>query len=330
MSLNTHFTTIIHPVRKLLSITALEYCFIDTVMKLANNPESKKPGWCYAKKQDLANDFGITRPGLYKMIDRLVELDLIERDPKGDLRHTSKWYQSAVLNKDSIISDSDVNKVDTVENVNLVYRARKLSLQKNVNKVDTECKQSLQHELRSNTESNNELNVELLSPVFAENNNPEPAKAKEKITPKIPAAPPKKEKPKSAADYSEQIREIVAYLNERSKSRYSDSSKGTVKLCNGRLSGGFSIDDFKLIIDHKCSQWLNDAKMSEYLRPETLFCEKHFEGYLNAAIRWNADGRKVVLNGAKGPITAAAETRSNNVKQNQHDVLSTIIANRKY
>lgn len=184
-------------------------------------------------------------------------------------------------------------------------------------------------DIRNNDLSDNDLKKDLYSPT-PENNNPEPAKTKEKITPKIPATPPKKEKAKSAADYSEQIREIVAYLNERSKSRYSDSSKGTVKLCNGRLSGGFSVDDFKLIIDHKCSQWLNDAKMSEYIRPETLFCEKHFEGYLNAAIRWNADGRKVVLNGVKGPITAAAESRSNNVKQNQHDVLSTIIANRKY
>jgi len=34
------------------------------------------------------------------------------------------------------------------------------------------------------------------------------------------------------------------------------------------------------VIDFKASRWLNDDKMNEYLRPETLFCMKHFDTYL--------------------------------------------------
>jgi hypothetical protein len=49
------------------------------------------------------------------------------------------------------------------------------------------------------------------------------------------------------------------------------------------LSEGFTVDDFKRVIDHKTAQWLNDPKMTEYLRPETLFCAKKFEGYLQSA-----------------------------------------------
>ena len=37
------------------------------------------------------------------------------------------------------------------------------------------------------------------------------------------------------------------------------------------------------MIDVKASQWLNDSKMSNFLRPETLFGSK-FEGYLNEKV----------------------------------------------
>ena len=39
----------------------------------------------------------------------------------------------------------------------------------------------------------------------------------------------------------------------------------------------------KAVIDSKKSQWLNDPKMSGYLRPQTLFQEGKFQGYLMAA-----------------------------------------------
>lgn len=108
-------------------------------MKLANNRASQNPGWCYASKQDLADDRAVTRQGLIKMINRLEDMGLLERHPKGYLRHTQKWYDAAVLNRENIVLESDVNKVDDVNNV---YRQRKQSLQEGVNKVDIECKQS--------------------------------------------------------------------------------------------------------------------------------------------------------------------------------------------
>jgi hypothetical protein len=49
------------------------------------------------------------------------------------------------------------------------------------------------------------------------------------------------------------------------------------------LAEGFTIDDFKTVIDKKCAEWLGDSKMEPYLRPETLFGTK-FESYLNAKV----------------------------------------------
>ena len=74
--------------------------------------------------------------------------------------------------------------------------------------------------------------------------------------------------------------EIVEYLNEKSGKNFRYSSRKTQDLIKARLNEGFSIDDFKTVIDKKCAEWKGDDKMDQYLRPETLFGTK-FEAYLN-------------------------------------------------
>ena len=54
----------------------------------------------------------------------------------------------------------------------------------------------------------------------------------------------------------------------------------TIREIKARLNEGFKLEDFKIVIDNKCSEWLNDKKMNQYLRPDTLFGTK-FESYLN-------------------------------------------------
>lgn len=74
--------------------------------------------------------------------------------------------------------------------------------------------------------------------------------------------------------------EIIQYLNQQTKKEFRNT-KANQTLINGRLKDGFSVDDFKTVIDIKTSEWLNDPKMNEYLRPKTLFSPSNFEGYLN-------------------------------------------------
>lgn len=76
------------------------------------------------------------------------------------------------------------------------------------------------------------------------------------------------------------IKEIIDYLNLVTKSKYKYTTSSTKRLINARLNEGFSVDDFKRVIDIKNAQWSKDNKMKEYLRPETLFGSK-FESYLN-------------------------------------------------
>lgn len=74
-------------------------------------------------------------------------------------------------------------------------------------------------------------------------------------------------------------REIIDYLNLKSgkRFRYTDTN---IRFVSARLNEGFTLEDFKKVIDFKVNEWAND-KMEQYLRPQTLFGTK-FESYLNA------------------------------------------------
>lgn len=82
---------------------------------------------------------------------------------------------------------------------------------------------------------------------------------------------------------TDEVSEIVDYLNQRTGSRYKSSTPKTRKLIQTRLKEKFTVQDFKDVIDKKCVEWTG-TKMEKYLRPETLFGTK-FEGYLNQTDR---------------------------------------------
>ena len=75
---------------------------------------------------------------------------------------------------------------------------------------------------------------------------------------------------------------IVEYLNEQAGTNYKHTSKKTQTCIHARLEEGFTVDDFKDVIDKKCAAW-KGTEYEQYLRPETLFGTK-FESYLNAKV----------------------------------------------
>lgn len=75
-------------------------------------------------------------------------------------------------------------------------------------------------------------------------------------------------------------KEIVTYLNTKAGTGFKDSSKDTRKHIKARIDDGFTLENFKTVIDKKVAEWRNNPEMSNYLRPYTLFGTK-FEAYLN-------------------------------------------------
>ena len=73
--------------------------------------------------------------------------------------------------------------------------------------------------------------------------------------------------------------EIIQHLNMRAGTKYKSNTAKTKQLINARLNEGFTLDDFKIVIDKKCVEWCG-TEFEKFLRPNTLFGTK-FESYLN-------------------------------------------------
>lgn len=80
--------------------------------------------------------------------------------------------------------------------------------------------------------------------------------------------------------HKETIAEIIAYLNEKTGKNYRSTGENVKKLIRGRLKEGYTLEDFKAVIDVKCAEWLG-SDYEKYLRPTTLFASGKFDGYLN-------------------------------------------------
>ena len=100
---------------------------------------------------------------------------------------------------------------------------------------------------------------------------------------------------------------VIDYLNEKTertgKEKYSSTSTKTQKLIRARLREKYELEDFKIVIDKKCKEWLG-TDMEKYLRPETLFGNK-FESYLKQKTGGNKNGNT----GNKRSYTGNAEKK---------------------
>ena len=75
------------------------------------------------------------------------------------------------------------------------------------------------------------------------------------------------------------VRIPLAYLNHSVGKNYKYLEKN-LKHIMARFNEGYTLEDFKQVIDIKTAEWKDSPEFSKYLRPETLFGTK-FDGYLN-------------------------------------------------
>ena len=75
-------------------------------------------------------------------------------------------------------------------------------------------------------------------------------------------------------------KEIIEYLNEKTGRHYKHTAKANQRVIKARMNEGYTLEDFKTVIDKKYDEWNNDTKMKKFLRPETLF-STNFDRYLN-------------------------------------------------
>ena len=94
---------------------------------------------------------------------------------------------------------------------------------------------------------------------------------------------------------------VIDYLNKKASTNYRSTTKNTQSFINARVKEGYTVEDFKKVIDSKSREWLG-TDFEKYLRPATLFGTK-FENYLNEANK-------------KTPIAVGAENKNIKVNPN--------------
>lgn len=77
----------------------------------------------------------------------------------------------------------------------------------------------------------------------------------------------------------EKVNSIINYLNLKAGAIYKATNSKTINLVKSKLKDGFTVDDFKTVIDKKVKAWKGTI-FEQYLTPFTLFGDK-FEMYLN-------------------------------------------------
>jgi len=77
----------------------------------------------------------------------------------------------------------------------------------------------------------------------------------------------------------EKVNSIINYLNLKAGAMYKATNSKTINLVKSKLKDGFTVDDFKTVIDKKVKAW-KGTLFEQYLTPFTLFGDK-FEIYLN-------------------------------------------------
>ncbi len=258
----------------------------------------------YGKKSHPDNDVLMHRTGwgkrkVQKVKKSLIQKNIIQANTRFK-KVEGKYYRAS--NEYIIVSDL----------VSKFYGAK--SEQFNFERVQIEVLQNevVQVEVHQNSTSNKVLKLSIIETIkllkeriIADFKNQLASSPPEKVNleednlqPKIQTAE-KKEKScakkeqkiepiAEQAEYQEETTKVLDYLSTKTgqvfkmpKTKKDLEQYEPYQLIAKLLQKEFEVLDFQKVIDVKFKEWWEDKKMGKYLRPETLFKESKFEGYLN-------------------------------------------------
>ncbi|WNF68788.1 conserved phage C-terminal domain-containing protein [Streptococcus suis] len=165
------------------------------------------------------------------------------------------------------------------------FQAKKKMLALENNAPLTQDNVEIEKELDSESESRlRNRDIDLRNIEASEKNNAEPSPDGQSPSMELPSwlnqasiEELKKTNPKNYHLYIP-----IQYLNQKTGHVYKFIPTHT-KFIQARYKDGYTLEDFKKVIDTKVAQWKNDSHMAKFLRPKTLFSPSNFDSYLNEA-----------------------------------------------
>ena len=80
-------------VLKRLGISIAEYWYLDEVYYLSTNRKNAKSGYCYKSIESFAEGMNLSKNGIIKMRDRLIERGLLKKNRKGYVKTTEMYHK---------------------------------------------------------------------------------------------------------------------------------------------------------------------------------------------------------------------------------------------
>ena len=249
--------------------------FVQVDKDLVNDPEisakakgimlyllSKPDGW-KIYESDVVKHMKDGKASINSGIKELIEAGYIEREQVRGEGGVFKGYSYTVYE-----SKDDVEKAKAkADNINVSTETRFSDYGKtDYGKPDTS----------NNNLSNN--NLSNIKPLVADKSDDTTAHEK--------SDHPVSDRPNANTNQSASdkptAKKVIEYLNSITGKRYNYKAASNKRLVEARINEGYTMSDFKAVIDYKHKEWSSSEAMSKYVRPATLFSGK-FDGYLNQA-----------------------------------------------
>lgn len=103
------YTTIVHPTRKKLGLTIMEYMVCDIIARSQGNPKYADKGWCTLSYETVGGYIDMTKQGVLKAAQSLESKKLIKLNGRKK-KVLSKWFNALEVGKQSLPNEKKEEK----------------------------------------------------------------------------------------------------------------------------------------------------------------------------------------------------------------------------
>ena len=271
MNYQREFTGVFIPAHIWLSgeLGAMEKMLLGEIVAL-----SQKNGWCYATRKHFASWMHCSEANVTYYLTKLLKAGYIEQIEKPGfptLRRVvvSKFYgEHEPVN---VVDPYPSNVFTPTRQTSLPGGSNGFTLNTSINTISNTSNKEKEISASAQFVASSEF-VAKDSRISEVNFHSE--EKKEKKLPSIGRGAVTDEMPK--------VNEVIDYMNSVGCTKFRVNIGSTAKMVLARYKEGYTIEDFKKVIDSRFKAW-NGTDMMQHFCPQTLFRPNNFEKYLQNA-----------------------------------------------
>jgi uncharacterized phage protein (TIGR02220 family) len=240
--------------------------------------------WFYSTEEDLFDSTTLGKSGQKRAINNIKNIGLIKQENKKPRGFDSQVRFFQITNDVNLIlslldDKKEESNKKTLESYEESRKERNQTFESTSEKNEIEFSKGMNRALNNtNINNTNKINKEYIV------GQPDNAQIDNLII---------DDKSKKKKDNTALIEEVITYLNEKTDKQFKSTTSKYITLINKWVKEGYTLEDFKKVIDIKCTWWLDDADNNKWLRPSTLFGNK-FDEYLNEQPKTEDANNKII------------------------------------